>query len=49
MPGTLDRINPNDDGGQYDSSGGVNGQGNPEGSACTGYVVVQTKDEISDM
>lgn len=37
-PETLDRINPNDAGGQYDSSGGVGGQGNPAGSVCTGYV-----------
>ncbi|KAI9235664.1 MAG: hypothetical protein BYD32DRAFT_370655 [Podila humilis] len=36
-PETLDRINPNDAGGQYDSSGGAGGQGNPEGSVCVGY------------
>jgi len=36
-PGTLDRINSDDSGGQYDSSGGEGGQGNPAGSACTGY------------
>jgi len=36
-PQTLDRINPGDDGGQYDSSGGANGQGNPANSVCTGY------------
>ncbi|KDR79458.1 hypothetical protein GALMADRAFT_63310, partial [Galerina marginata CBS 339.88] len=36
-PSTLDRINANDGGGQYDSSGGVGGNGNPEGSACEGY------------
>jgi len=36
-PETLDRINPNDAGGQYDSSGGQGGQGNPAGSVCTGY------------
>jgi len=35
--GTLDRINPDDAGGQYDSSGGTDGQGNPVGSVCTGY------------
>ena len=37
-PETLDRINPNDAGGQYDSSGGQGGNGNPAGSVCTGYV-----------
>ncbi|EGO05286.1 hypothetical protein SERLA73DRAFT_44150 [Serpula lacrymans var. lacrymans S7.3] len=37
VPSLLDRLNPNDAGGQYDSSGGVNGQGNPQGSACLGY------------
>jgi len=37
-PQTLDRINPDDAGGQYDSSGGAGGQGNPAGSVCTGYV-----------
>jgi hypothetical protein len=36
-PGTLDRLNPGDAGGQYDSSGGAGGQGNPQGSACIGY------------
>ena len=35
----LDRLNPNDAGGQYDSSGGANGQGNPQGSICLGYVL----------
>lgn len=34
---TLDRINPDDAGGQYDSSGGADGDGNPAGSVCTGY------------
>lgn len=38
-PETLDQINPGDAGGQYDSSGGTDGQGNPAGSACKGYVV----------
>lgn len=33
----LSRLNPNDAGGQYDSSGGYNGQGNPQGSQCLGY------------
>ena len=36
-PETLDRLNPSDGGGQYDSSGGAGGQGNPAGSKCTGY------------
>ncbi|KAK7052502.1 hypothetical protein R3P38DRAFT_2860684 [Favolaschia claudopus] len=36
-PETLDRLNPNDGGGQYDSSGGDGGQGNPKGSVCLGY------------
>ncbi|KAF7377928.1 putative allergen protein [Mycena sanguinolenta] len=34
---SLDRLNPRDDGGQYDSSGGAGGRGNPQGSACAGY------------
>ncbi|KAG8963238.1 hypothetical protein FRC03_003240 [Tulasnella sp. 419] len=34
---TLDRLNPSDGGGQYDSSGGAGGKGNPQGSKCTGY------------
>ncbi|KAH8810504.1 hypothetical protein DL96DRAFT_1627373 [Flagelloscypha sp. PMI_526] len=33
----VDRLNADDAGGQYDSSGGVGGQGNPQGSACLGY------------
>ncbi|KAF8960756.1 hypothetical protein BDZ97DRAFT_1831688 [Flammula alnicola] len=36
-PSTLDRINADDEGGQYDSSGGAGGSGNPAGSACAGY------------
>ncbi|KAG9088362.1 hypothetical protein FS749_002224 [Ceratobasidium sp. UAMH 11750] len=36
-PETLDRLNSNDDGGQYDSSGGDGGNGNPQGSKCLGY------------
>ncbi|KAF8876574.1 hypothetical protein BD779DRAFT_159792 [Infundibulicybe gibba] len=36
-PSGLDRINPDDAGGQYDSSGGDGGRGNPQGSVCTGY------------
>ncbi|TEB30845.1 hypothetical protein FA13DRAFT_498756 [Coprinellus micaceus] len=36
-PSTLDRLNIDDDGGQYDSSGGSFGTGNPEGSVCVGY------------
>ena len=34
--GTLDRISPDDAGGQYDSSGGDGGLGNPRNSVCTG-------------
>ncbi|KAH8986393.1 hypothetical protein EDB86DRAFT_2947945 [Lactarius hatsudake] len=33
----LSRLNPNDAGGQYDSSGGVGGMGNPQGSICLNY------------
>ncbi|KDQ21528.1 hypothetical protein BOTBODRAFT_182841 [Botryobasidium botryosum FD-172 SS1] len=36
-PSTLDRLNPDDGGGQYDSSGGDGGLGNPAGSQCVGY------------
>ncbi|KAJ3503041.1 hypothetical protein NLJ89_g8612 [Agrocybe chaxingu] len=36
-PSKLDRLNPDDSGGQYDSSGGASGAGNPVGSACAGY------------
>ncbi|CAE6395231.1 unnamed protein product [Rhizoctonia solani] len=36
-PETLSRLNPNDGGGQYDSSGGDDGNGNPQGSVCLGY------------
>ncbi|CAA7263268.1 unnamed protein product [Cyclocybe aegerita] len=36
-PSKLDRLNPHDSGGQYDSSGGASGTGNPVGSACAGY------------
>jgi len=36
-PSTLSRLNPGDGGGQYDSSGGAGGRGNPQGSVCTGY------------
>ncbi|KAJ6606880.1 hypothetical protein B0H10DRAFT_1819392, partial [Mycena sp. CBHHK59/15] len=35
---TLDRLNPGDDGGQYDSSGGASGRGNLQGSVCLGCV-----------
>ncbi|KAJ7489130.1 hypothetical protein FB451DRAFT_1522404 [Mycena latifolia] len=34
---SLDRLNATDDGGQYDSSGGDCGLGNPQGSVCLGY------------
>ncbi|KAF8608161.1 hypothetical protein BDV93DRAFT_519223 [Ceratobasidium sp. AG-I] len=33
----FSQLNDNDGGGQYDSSGGDGGRGNPEGSVCTGY------------
>ncbi|PFH49459.1 hypothetical protein AMATHDRAFT_63159 [Amanita thiersii Skay4041] len=36
-PETVDRLNPGDAGGQYDSNGGPGGRGNPEGSTCAGY------------
>ncbi|KAF4613848.1 hypothetical protein D9613_008078 [Agrocybe pediades] len=36
-PEKLSRLNPNDGGGQYDSSGGAGGLGNPQGSKCLGY------------
>jgi len=35
-PFVLDRLDPDDAGGQYDSSGGISGAGNPVGSVCTG-------------
>jgi hypothetical protein len=35
-PETVDRLNADDGGGQYDSSGGEGGQGNPQGSQCLG-------------
>lgn len=38
-PEKLTRLNPDDGGGQYDSSGGAGGQGNPAGSVCLGYVL----------
>ncbi|CAE6388783.1 unnamed protein product [Rhizoctonia solani] len=33
----FSQLNPGDGGGQYDSSGGDGGRGNPEGSVCEGY------------
>ncbi|KAH8834236.1 hypothetical protein DL96DRAFT_1579935 [Flagelloscypha sp. PMI_526] len=36
-PEKLSRLNPDDGGGQYDSSGGAGGNGNPAGSVCLGY------------
>ncbi|KAF8347614.1 hypothetical protein F5887DRAFT_956656 [Amanita rubescens] len=36
-PDSLDRLNADDDGGQYDSNGGPDGEGNPQGSMCLGY------------
>lgn len=44
-PETLDRLVPTDGGGQYDSSGGDGGQGNPRGSKCTG-LVIQKKNSL---
>ncbi|KAG9006754.1 hypothetical protein FRB90_009764 [Tulasnella sp. 427] len=35
-PTKIDRLNPNDGGGQYDSNGGDGGQGNPIHSECIG-------------
>ena len=39
-PNVLDRINADDAGGQYDSSGGSSGSGNPVGSVCVGCVLL---------
>ncbi|KAG9049455.1 hypothetical protein FS837_010259 [Tulasnella sp. UAMH 9824] len=36
-PGLIDRLNPADAGGQYDSDGGDGGNGNPIGSECEGF------------
>ncbi|KXN82974.1 hypothetical protein AN958_01979 [Leucoagaricus sp. SymC.cos] len=36
-PETIDRLNRSDGGGQYDSSGGAGGRGNPRDSVCAGY------------
>ncbi|KAJ7495525.1 hypothetical protein FB451DRAFT_1020089 [Mycena latifolia] len=36
-PDQFSQLNAGDYGGQYDSSGGVKGRGNPEGSVCIGY------------
>ncbi|EEB92079.1 hypothetical protein MPER_09465, partial [Moniliophthora perniciosa FA553] len=36
-PELVDRLNPNDGGGQYDSNGGDGGRGNPQDSVCLGY------------
>ncbi|EAU85245.1 hypothetical protein CC1G_10031 [Coprinopsis cinerea okayama7 len=36
-PELVDRLNVNDGGGQYDSSGGDGRHGNPAGSVCLGY------------
>ena len=47
-PETLDRLDPNDDGGQYDSNGGADGQGNPQGSMCIGCVEHQLSSAYSD-
>jgi len=34
---SFSQLNPHDSGGQYDSSGGAGGKGNPAGSVCTGF------------
>ncbi|CAE7179433.1 unnamed protein product [Rhizoctonia solani] len=36
-PELSSQLNPGDGGGQYDSSGGEGGLGNPQGSVCLGY------------
>lgn len=36
-PEHVSQLNAGDSGGQYDSSGGARGRGNPEGSVCLGY------------
>ncbi|KAJ7041653.1 hypothetical protein C8F04DRAFT_1031406 [Mycena alexandri] len=36
-PAHFSQLNAGDDGGQYDSSGGAKGRGNPEGSICQRY------------
>ncbi|KAJ7177026.1 hypothetical protein C8R46DRAFT_1346918 [Mycena filopes] len=36
-PAHFSQLNAGDDGGQYDSSGGERGRGNPEGSVCLSY------------
>ncbi|KAG8732081.1 hypothetical protein FRC12_019449, partial [Ceratobasidium sp. 428] len=36
-PESSTQLNPDDGGGQYDSSGGESGLGNPRGSVCLGY------------
>ncbi|KAK7044061.1 hypothetical protein VNI00_007776 [Paramarasmius palmivorus] len=36
-PELVDRLNPSDAGGQYDSNGGDGGRGNPRDSVCLGY------------
>lgn len=35
-PSVIDRLNVVDEGGQYDSSGGAGGKGNPRNSVCVG-------------
>ena len=47
-PEKLDRLNPRDAGGQYDSAGGAGGHGNPQGSVCLGYVRRYTSDTVID-
>ncbi|KAL0063427.1 hypothetical protein AAF712_009631 [Marasmius tenuissimus] len=38
-PELVDRLNPNDAGGQYDSNGGDGGRGNPRDSVCLGMIM----------
>lgn len=43
-PSLIDRLNQLDEGGQYDSSGGREGRGNPRDSVCVGCVTFNTLD-----
>jgi len=55
-PSTVDRLNPDDSGGQYDSSGGIDEAGNPVGSTCAGWAlciifnpIARANNKISDL
>ncbi|KAG6833106.1 hypothetical protein H0H87_011214 [Tephrocybe sp. NHM501043] len=48
-PGLLSRLNPDDGGGQYDSSGGAGGLGNPQGSKCLGLLSLQARVHVSNV